>query len=159
MCLKKKFIIILAFFSCNFTALAAVPQWGLGAVIGDPTGLSLNYFMHETRSLHSVLAFDFSDGDEVNFASHYIWWKRFADMPLKPFRWFYGFGGEIAIFDQSYKKFHDKDIELGPSATLGLSYAFESAPLEAFLKSNLTLDIVQETDVDMDLMLGLHFNF
>ena len=158
MLLKKIFIVLLIFFSCNFSVVAVTPQWGIGAVIGDTTGLSINYFMNEIQSLHSVLSFDFNGSDELNFSSHFTWWKRFSDMPLRPLRWFYGLGGEIAIFDQVHNRFHDNDVELGPSATLGVSYAFESAPLEVFLKSNLTLNVIQETDVDMDLMLGLHFN-
>ena len=142
--LKRIFIVLLIFFSCNFSVVAATPQWGIGAVIGDPTGLSINYFMNEIQSLHSVLSFDFNGSDELNFASHFTRWKRFSDTPLNPLRWFYGLAAEIAILDQVHKGFHDTDVELGPSATLGISYAFESAPLEVFLNSNLTLNVIQK---------------
>ncbi len=156
---KYLFFLFLGFGLCNFSAFAAKKQWGVGAVVGAPTGLSVNYFLDETRSIQSVAAFDFDGRDEINLASHLTWWKRDVDTPIKPLFWFYGFGGEMVVIDQSHKKSHDKHFELGPSGTVGLFYPFKTVPTDVFLKSNLTLNIIETTNADLDLMLGLHYNF
>ena len=51
---------------------------------------------------------------------------------------------------------HD-DFELGPSATTGLFYEYQQ--VEFFLKGNLTLNLIEETDAEVDAMVGAHFNF
>ena len=78
--------------------------------------------------------------------------------------WFYGVGARLAFKDHDHNhKNHDHDdheeLELGPSGTIGLFHEFTEVPLEVFLKGNLTVNIIENTDVDADVMLGLHYNF
>ncbi|HAZ11489.1 MAG: hypothetical protein A2X86_10925 [Bdellovibrionales bacterium GWA2_49_15] len=157
--IKKLSVILFVFIFFDNAAFAANKQLGLGAVIGAPTGLSLNYLFAEAKSIHSVLAFDFDGRDEISFASHLTWWQKKTESRISPLNWFYGLGGKVVILDQGDHKARDEDFELGPSATVGVSYDFEKAPLEIFLKTNLTLNIIERTDAEMDLMIGLHVYF
>lgn len=151
--------------SLMIPTLSFAKTWGLGAVIGAPTGLSGNYFFSETRTLHTTLAYDFDGDDDLQLASHYQWRMNNLDFEGVKFGWFYGFGARFAFKDNDHHNHHkhnhhdDEDLELGPSGTLGLFHEFQEIPLEAFLKGNLTVNVIEDTDVDADIMLGLHYNF
>ncbi len=148
-------------------SLAFAKTWGLGAVIGAPTGLSANYFINETRTIQSTLAYDFGGDDDLQIASHYQW--RINDLNIEKLKlgWFYGAGARLAFKDHDHhhrhghehNDDHDGHVDFGPSGTIGLFHEFIDVPLEVFLKANLTLNIIEQTDVDGDLMLGLHYNF
>lgn len=131
---------------------------GVGAVIGDPTGLSLNLFTSASQSIHSIAGWSLGDGKrEFTLTSHYTW-RRWDFESAKQAAWFYGLGASIVTLDKTDSDNKDGDqFELGPSGTLGL--LFDINPMELFLKSNLTLNIVQDTNMTADLMIGVHYNF
>ena len=141
--------------------------WGLGAVVGSPTGLSANYFLSEDRTIHTTFAYDLGgDDDELELASHYTW--RMNDLNFEKIKlgWFYGAGAMLTFRDHDHGNHNhpahdhdDGDIDFGPSGTIGLFHEFTEVPLEVFLKGNLTLNLIEDTDVDADAMLGLHYNF
>jgi hypothetical protein len=144
--------------------LAFAKTWGLGAVIGAPTGLSANYFLSESRTVHTTLAYDLSGDDAFQIASHYQW--RMNDLNLEKLKlgWFYGVGARLAFKDHDEHNHHNHDrdddkTDFGPSGTIGIFHEFTDVPLEVFLKGNLTVNIISDTDVDADGMLGLHYNF
>ncbi len=147
--------------------LAFAKTWGLGAVIGAPTGLSANYFLSESRTIHTTLAYDFSGDDDLQIASHYTWRMNNLNFEQVKLGWFYGVGARLAFKDHDdhnhshHNHDHDDDekMEFGPSGTIGLFHEFEKVPLEVFLKGNLTLNVIEDTDVDADVMIGLHYNF
>ena len=155
-----KFLLIALLILPNF---ALAKTWGLGAVIGAPTGLSANYFLSEARTIHSTLAYDFGGHDELQIASHYQWRMNNLHFEKLKLGWFYGVGARLAFQDDDHHhrhhRDHDGNVDFGPSGTLGLFHEFQSVPLEVFLKGNLTLNLISDTDVDGDFMLGLHYNF
>ncbi|WPU64359.1 hypothetical protein [Peredibacter starrii] len=142
--------------------LAQAKKLGVGAVIGAPTGLSVNYFLRQDVTVHTTLAYDFGDDDDLQLASHYTWRRNTLSIEKVRFGWFYGLGARLAFNDHDHNhRHHDHDdhFHLGPSGTLGLFHEFKEVPLELFLKGNLTANIIQDTGIDGDLMLGLHYNF
>jgi hypothetical protein len=158
--------------SCSILALLLAPElafsktWGLGAVIGAPTGLSANYFLSESRTVHTTLAYDFSGDDSLQLASHYTWRMNNLNFEKIKLGWFYGVGARLAFKNHDHHKNHNHDhddkhgdVDLGPSGTIGLFHEFTEVPLEVFLKGNLTVNVISDTDVDADVMLGLHYNF
>lgn len=151
--------------SLTLPGLAFAKTWGLGAVIGAPTGLSANYFLSEARTIHTTLAYDFSGDDDLQLASHYTWRMNNLQFEKIKLGWFYGAGARLAFKDHDHDHNHNHDhdddekLELGPSGTIGLFHEFEKVPLEVFLKGNLTINVIEDTDVDADVMLGLHYNF
>lgn len=155
---KSKFSFHLLIVSLFLLApkITLAKTWGLGAVVGAPTGLSVNYFYSEYRTLHSTLAYNFSGQDSLQLASHYTW-RRNTYIDETQLGWFYGVGARLGIIDED-DRHDDDDIELGPSATLGIFHEFQDTPLEIFLKGNLTVNVIEDTDVEGDLMLGLHYN-
>lgn len=130
---------------------------GVGAVLGSPTGFSVNLFLNQAQTVHTIAAWDLDDDEEdLLLASHYTW--RRNDFAEKALGWFYGAGARLQLLDDNHRDNRERDdFELGPSATTGLFY--ELNPVEFFLKGNLTVNIVEETDAEADLMVGAHYNF
>lgn len=166
--IKLKFNIVpWVLFSFMFAPeFALAKTWGLGAVIGAPTGLSANYFLSQSRTIHTTLAYDFSGDDDLQLASHYTWRMNNLSFEKVKFGWFYGLGARLAFKEHDHHHHHhdhdddeDGHIDLGPSGTIGLFHEFKEVPLEVFLKGNLTVNIIEDTGVDGDLMVGLHYNF
>jgi hypothetical protein len=154
------------FIRCLLVALALITTqafaktWGLGAVIGAPTGLSANYFLQESRTIHTTLAYDLQGNDHLQLASHYTWRRKDLRLPDLTLGWFYGVGGRFALTEHDHRHNHSSDkVALGPSGTIGVFHEFQQVPLEVFLKVNLTVNLIPDTDADTDLMLGLHYNF
>lgn len=154
--------------SCALFILLLLPDasaktLGVGAVIGSPTGLSANYFLSPSRSVHTTFAYDLGNDNDLELASHYTWRRNTLKIESVNFGWFYGVGASLAFHEHDHHhRHHDHDEDhflLGPSGTLGLFHEFKAVPLELFLKGNLTVNIVEHTGVDGDLMLGLHYNF
>jgi hypothetical protein len=152
---------------CLFLSLPTVAMartWALGLVVGDPTGLSANYSFTEVETLHTTLDYEFSADDRLEIASHYTWRKKNPKLDKMQLGWFYGAGARLVIRDRDHHQsdhkhdFNDGHADFGPSGTVGLYHQFKQAPLEIFLKGNLTVNIIEDTDVDGDVMLGLHYN-
>jgi hypothetical protein len=123
---------------------AQAKVWGLGAVFGAPTGLSASYFFNVDRVLHSSLAYNLNGHSDLQISSHYEWRKNFRNL-----NWFYGAGAKAQF----------NDFRAGPSGSLGIFHDFKEAPVELFLKSALTLNVISKTNSDLDLMLGIHYQF
>jgi hypothetical protein len=154
----KKLLFIFAFISLASHGQIEAATVGVGAVIGSPTGFSVNLFTQAEQSVHTIAAWDTGD-DEEEFllASHYTW--RRHDFSNKNAGWFYGVGGRLQLLDENDHAHNpDQDeFEIGPSATVGLLYTFN--PIEVFVKGNGTVNIIEDTDFEGDLMLGAHYNF
>jgi len=153
----KKIFAITALFTLFTMGNIEAATVGVGAVIGSPTGFSLNLFTQANQSIQTVAAWDLDDDDEFILFSHYTWRKH--DFSNKNAGWFYGIGGRLELQDENDHKNNseDDDFEIGPSGTIGLLYDFK--PIEVFVKGNGTINIIEETDFVADLMLGIHYNF
>lgn len=154
----KKLFSILALLSTIVVFPAQAKTVGIGGVVGRPTGFSLNLFTTEDQSIHTIGGWHLND-DEVDFSlmSHYTW--RRQDFSDKGAGWFYGLGAKLDLLDENNREDNPEgdDFNIGPSATLGLLYDFN--PIEVFLKSNGTLNFIEETEFDADFMVGAHYNF
>lgn len=129
-------------------------DWRLGAIVGSPTGLSANYFFDKHRTLHTTLGYGFSDDESLELASHHTWRKDSLNFENINLGWFYGLGARVAFVEEDNG---NDQTDLGPSGTLGLFHDFTRLPLEIFLKGDVTVNIIEDTDVETGVMVGLHY--
>ncbi|HPE56138.1 MAG TPA: hypothetical protein P5514_11060 [Bacteroidales bacterium] len=149
----KKLIIAGAFFMilASGDLFAQTKPFGLGIVVGEPTGISGKYWTGQTTALDGAVAWSFNH--EGSFYIHADFLKHHFDiidvsegkMPL-----YYGIGGKMVLADKGI---------LGAHVPLGIAYMFETAPLDIFLEIRPGLNLLPATEFDMSGGIGVRFYF
>lgn len=140
-------------------------DFGLGLIIGEPTGLSGKLWLDNAHAVDFLLAFSFDDDHDDNlrrlvFGADYLFHfdvfkPRSVELPL-----YAGIGGKFVFFDNDRGRFdNDDDFGLAVRIPLGISLLLKSAPLEFFLEIVPGLFIIPSTNADLDGGIGARFYF
>ena len=151
----QKLLIVLMFFS--LPAWSKTGQFGLGFMVGAPTGISAAYKLSNKTMIDGAVGW--SLGDDVNFHIHadYLWLKPGAfEIDEIPMNVYYGIGGRIKDRDTDDK---DDDFRMGARVPIGIHYQFDDPPIEVFGEIALIMDVIESTAIDFNLGLGARFWF
>lgn len=148
----KKIILISATFILltNFT-YSQSRGFGLGIVLGEPTGLSAKLWTTSSNAFDFAAAWSFKGDGHLLLQADYVWHSfdlirvSSGRLPL-----YYGIGGRVILAD---------DPLLGIRIPLGLNYQFNSAPIDIFAEIVPILDLVPSTDFDLGGGIGVRFWF
>lgn len=135
-------------------------EFGLGLIVGSPTGLSLEYGLTSSSSLHGAIGFEGinDDGRDDDFYLHLVWrfylaeLARTADFSLPVY---IGVGPYLADIGND----NNDDIDLGARVPFGIAFAFNSVPIDIFLEIPLYLQIVDDVSLGVGGALGFHYFF
>lgn len=158
--MKKASAIVLLMLSVS-VALAKGPvkgggDFGIGLVVGEPTGLSWKLWKGRERAWDGALAWSFVD-DYLHLHVDYLWHdhKIFTvekgQLPL-----YFGVGGTMW---SGHREHYDKHFNLGARGVAGLEYIFPEAPVDIFLELAPTLGLLPETGFDLQGGLGARIYF
>jgi hypothetical protein len=151
-----KIIFVVLFLSAG-SAYAHGP-FGLGVVLGSPTGFSGNYLLSNVNSIDGAVAF----GSHSNFHIHSDYLFRYPkSIPFegKALGWYWGIGAKYRTFKDDDKKPDHDTYRFGPRGVIGMNYEFAKAPVELFGEFALSMYIVQSTDLDADFGIGVRYYF
>lgn len=158
--MKKLILILMLLTSSSF---AEAKQFGLGAILFGPTGLSTNYYFNRTTSLDTAWSWSLNDDDQTLYIhSTYLFHKpkllKLGTLPAIDFH--YGGGARLIVWDDRPGKHdkHDDETAIGVRGAVGLNYLFKPA-IQVFGELSLTMDLIPETDADIDLGIGARFYF
>ncbi len=128
-------------------------SFGLGIIIGEPTGLDMKWFLNDVNAIEGALAWSFSgDTDvhiQVDYLYHFYDWIE-VKKGLLPV--FIGIGGRVAFRE-------DQDDKLGVRIPVGLSYEFDGGVVDVFGELVPVLDLVPDTDFEFEGAIGARFWF
>jgi len=150
-----RFVVTLALlvtlFSCTTTA-AQDRGFGLGIILGEPTGLSFKKWRSDTTAIGGAVAWSFGKKNELHLHGDYLVhnFDVFRSEKEK-FAPYYGIGGRIKIIKD--------ESRLGVRIPLGINYIFEKAPLDIFLEFVPLLDLVPSTDFEVNGAIGIRYFF
>lgn len=135
-------------------AKAEEKSFGLGLIIGEPTGLSANYFLTPDNSIDLAFAWNVSGNNDTVLHADYLWYKHGffqagkAQMPL-----YFGVGGRMVFRDNNSDKF-------GVRVPVGLTYRFADPKfLELFGEVAPVLDLAPSMKLDLNVGIGVRFYF
>lgn len=133
----------------------------LGLMIGEPTGLSFKAWTSGTTAFDAGLAWSAGRYDAFNIHADYLWhdfniFGQEIDRGQLPV--YYGVGGRI-VFADDYPDPGDSNAILGARIPVGVNYLFEDSPVGLFLEVAPIVNIIPETDFDMDGALGARIYF
>ena len=147
-------LVMVMLLSSLSTAAAEEKNFGLGVMVGEPTGLSANYFLSKDNSIDLAVAWNVSGNNDSVLHADYLWYKNGffqagkAQMPL-----YFGVGGRMVFRDNNSDKF-------GVRVPIGVSYRFDDPGfLELFGEVAPILDLAPSMKLDFNASIGVRFYF
>lgn len=154
---KVKFLIsMFVLFSIMATmAWSQEQDYGLGIILGEPTGFSGKMWRTDKVAFGGAVAWSFTNDPSFHAHGDILWhnWNILKDafdvdsgrIPL-----YYGIGVKFKAED---------DTRLGTRFVLGASYMFEDAPFDIFLEIAPVMNISPETEARINAAVGTRFWF
>ncbi|MFO8029848.1 MAG: DUF3996 domain-containing protein [Cyclonatronaceae bacterium] len=124
---------------------------GLGAILGDPTGVSLSYWTSNANAFSAGAAWHFVNNPSMHLHVDYLFYRFDIIQPSQgSLPLYFGLGGRIRF---------DNNDTFGVRFPLGIAYHFKDDPLEIFLEIVPVLDLVPGTDVNGNSGIGIRYYF
>lgn len=146
-----KFIIVFGLtvvFHCG-TISAQDSGFGLGIVLGEPTGVSGKLWTEDSTAIDGAVAWSFEKKPTLYLHADYLLHNfnlfkvEKGKLPL-----YYGIGGRA--------KFEEKG-KIGVRIPVGINYIFPNVPLDIFLEIVPLLDLVPSTEFGLSVAIGIRY--
>lgn len=160
----KKRAIYFSALLCS-TVLTAGPalaagNFGLGFVLGDPSGITAKYFLGDDHALAAGIGDTAGHGFYLNV--DYL--KHFRGIiPAPEFALYLGGGGAFYHYHREHNSsFRDDDKEenrLEARVPFGINYVFKPVPVEVFFELAPAIRLVPDVDFRIRAGLGARYYF
>jgi len=151
---RRNSIYAVLLFSTIFisTGKAQNKEFGLGVMLGEPTGFSAKYWLSEDKALDFGLAYSFVKSvsalsvhcDYVHHDFDLI--KSKYQVPV-----YYGFGARLRVGSD--------ENQLGARGVVGIVYIDKEHPFDVFLELAPVFNLFPKTSLQIDLALGARYYF
>ncbi|MCD4735049.1 MAG: hypothetical protein K8R53_03310 [Bacteroidales bacterium] len=122
---------------------------GIGIVVGEPTGVAFKQWIGKTNAVDAALAWSFVNNSSLYLHADYLWHNfNLIEIEEGSFPIYWGVGGRIKF---------TKHTRVGVQVPLGISYIFDSTPLDVFLEIRPTLDLIPGTDFTVSGGIGVRY--
>ena len=136
---------------CVSNVYAQESGFGLGIILGEPTGLSCKIWTTSTTAVDAAAAWSFADESALHLHADYLFHNfSLIDVERGLVPLYFGIGGRIKLED---------DSKVGVRIPVGIGYFFEGAPLDFFLELVPILDLAPDTEFEFNGALGLRYFF
>jgi len=127
-------------------------DFGAGAYIGSPTGLTGKYWLSDSRALDGALAWKEGDENRFEIAVDHLWHYAFITNPSIDGRlpFYFGLGLRVLAGD---------DSEAGLRLPLGVSFLCKDVPVEFFAEIAPVVRFAPDTGAGIDGGVGVRYYF
>jgi hypothetical protein len=126
-------------FLLSLPVQAVSRPFGLGIILGAPTGVAATYKLTQANALDFALGIDFGDND-FHFHSTYLWHFRDAiNIKNYSFGWYLGAGARIMSRDDGVE---GDELHLGPRGSAGLNFPLKNNQFDVFVEIALIVNII-----------------
>ena len=155
-------------FTLLFTRTMAQDQgFGIGAMVGDPTGISAKVWIGGDRAVDFGLAWGLWRGGYLHLHADHLFHKMdLIDVGAGRMPLYFGPGLRLRTWNNGRYwhrgHYYDHDgtrVGLGIRFPVGVAYLFDDAPVDLFLEVAPTLDLIPGTFMDLDAGLGVRYYF
>ncbi|WFB35553.1 DUF3996 domain-containing protein [Kiritimatiellota bacterium B12222] len=158
----KVFILTVVIAFCGIVNAAPEEGIGMGIIVGEPTGLSLKKWINDTRALDAGIAWSFSGNNSFHLHADYLI-HRFdlmAEDAKGQFPLYFGIGARVKFENiNDGNGSYDEDVWVGVRVPLGISILFSETPVELFAEIVPVLDLVPDTNFDLNAAVGARYYF
>jgi hypothetical protein len=149
---SKKLMFLIVLLGLAVLSQAQNRGFGLGIMLGEPSGLSLKYWTSGSNAITGGIAWSVSKVDGLHLHADYIWHNyRFISVIKGQLPIYYGVGGRLGISSGSNV--------VGIRGVAGLNYLFDGTPLDIFLELVPVFDIAPKADISFNGAIGIRYFF
>ncbi len=141
----------------NVVGSAQGEGFGVGVIVGEPTGISFKAWQTPTTAIDAAVAWSFAGRDAFHLHADYLIHNyriiklRRGKIPL-----YFGLGARLRLKDASHT---NNDINLGIRIPIGLAYLLPNSPLDLFLEVVPIMNLIPATELDLNAAFGVRFFF
>jgi hypothetical protein len=145
----KALLIVTFLFS---SALAFADGLGVGAMVGNPTGLNMKYWLPNKNAVDGGAALSLGGHSHFSLHSDYLFQNAGALIFNDKYNLdvYYGIGGRMKFAD---------DIELGVRLPVGLAHMVENERADVFGEIAPIVDFIGRTGLEISLAIGGRYYF
>ncbi len=132
--------------------LYAVGDLGVGFMIGQPVGVTAKQYVNSSQAIDAGAGWSIGRNPHFMLHSDYLWHKEGAlyFQDNTPLDLYFGAGARLSF---------DDEIELGARVPVGLALFFNERGAEAFFEMAPIMNLVPDTALELNALLGLRIYF
>jgi len=129
-------------------------DFGLGVIIGEPTGPSFKVWTSSKTAIDGAVAWSLEGDNDMHLHADYLFHDyNVAKVDKGSFPLYYGIGGRILFHDGN------QDNQVGVRIPVGMSYLFANSPVELFFEIVPIVDLTPNTELDFNGGVGVRYYF
>lgn len=147
----KYFFLLLLLLTSQLT-FAAAGERALGALIGNPVGVSGKFWLNDDHAVDGAFALSLGEHSNISLHSDYLFhnFSAFYFNDEVPLDFYYGIGGRMEFADE---------IELGVRIPLGLVHMMKEQSADVFAEIAPILDFLGRTGIELHFGVGARYYF
>lgn len=128
-------------------------EFGLGLIIGEPTGISGKYWLEENRAVDFAVGFTtFGDKNRLSVHADYLYHLNGIIPSNDDIPFYYGFGIRLRTHSSENGSF-------GVRGVSGLIVNLQKVPVELFFEIAPVFQLLPETKLKLDAAIGARYYF
>ncbi len=144
----NSFVLVFLF---SGVAKAQGSGFGLGIILGEPTGVSFKSWVGRREAIDVAVAWSFDGEGAIHIHADYLFHNfRLFRAEKGQFVLYYGIGARVKTVHRT---------QVGIRIPLGLSYLFERDPIEIFFELGPIMNVTPKTLFRMTTGVGVRYYF
>ena len=144
---------IITVFCFSGIAMADQGRFGLGLMLGEPTGVNAKYFIDKYNAITGGFGWSLTGDHDFHLQADYLYHVYtliHTDSGEAPV--YFGVGARVLFRD-------NKDNKAGIRIPVGVDYIFANSPFDVFVEIVPVVDLSPDTDFDLEGVIGARFFF
>jgi hypothetical protein len=150
--MKKLFLILTALLITYNYSFSQDKGFGAGVIIGEPTGISVKYWLNGKNALDYALGSSFSSNSRIHLHVDYLWHEFGVFQSTETFVLYYGPGLRV-------KTRKDGDSNFGIRGVMGIDWFVKTSPLDVFAEIVPVLDLAPDLKMTVNAGIGVRYFF
>lgn len=146
-------VLLTAALFCGSASAMTGGPFGLGIIIGEPTGVNGKLRLNKSNAIDGAVAWSLSGNNSFHIHGDYLYHNySLIKVEKGELPFYFGVGGRVKFRENA-------DDDVGIRFPVGLAYEFADAPFDIFGEIVPILDLAPDTDFDLEGALGARFFF
>jgi len=150
----KKLFLLSIVFTLSFLSISFAQEkgFGLGVILGEPTGFSAKYWTSDINALDFGLGYSFTSTNSVFYLyGDYVFHNFYLIQSTEKFVFYYGPGARLKV--------RENDSRLGIRGVAGILWIPSNSSFDLFMEIAPILDVIPATKFDFAGGIGARYFF